>query len=149
MLSDILRYVLYESNQGQVSILKEIKHIKDYIEIERLRLGNMVRVEIEISDQISDQNIEPMLLLTLVENAFKHSQIGVLKAAYVNIELATDNEFLYFKIKNNKAAIQNKLEKGIGNHNTITRLKLDYKDQYEYLITDLDKSYEIYLNIRL
>jgi LytS/YehU family sensor histidine kinase len=62
MLSDILRYVLYESNQGQVSILKEIKHIKDYIEIERLRLGNMVRVEIEISDQISDQNIEPMLV---------------------------------------------------------------------------------------
>lgn len=148
-LSNFMRYLIYDCSKNRVLINKEVDMIQDFIKLYKLNYNSQIAINFKHRLFDENQRIAPMLLLNFVENAFKHSQIGVSKAAYVNIELATDNEFLYFKIKNNKAAIQNKLEKGIGNHNTITRLKLDYKDQYEYLITDLDKSYEIYLNIRL
>ena len=148
MLSDILRYVLYESNQGEVSILKEIKHIKDYIEIERLRLGNMVRVEIEISDQISDQNIEPMLLLTLVENAFKHSESVLAQNRYIKIVFENLNNGFRFLIENSYNPSKKSIEMGcIGLQNIKKRLTLTYPGKHELVSSINDDVYQVDLII--
>ncbi len=148
-LSNFMRYLIYDCSTHRVLINREVTMIQDFIKLYKLNYNS--QIDIDFIHKLYDENqrIAPMLLLNFVENAFKHSQIGVSKAAYVKIELATDHEFLYFKIKNNKMAIQNKLEKGVGNYNTINRLELDYKDRYKFEVTDLESTYEIYLNIRL
>ena len=148
-LSNFMRYLIYDCSTHRVLINREVAMIQDFIKLYKLNYNSQIDIDFKHKLYDENQRIAPMLLLNFVENAFKHSQIGVSKVAYVKIELATDHEFLYFKIKNNKMAIQNKLEKGIGNYNTINRLELDYKDQYEFGVTDLETSYEIYLKIRL
>jgi len=148
MLSDILRYVLYESNQGQVSILKEIKHIKDYIEIERLRLGNLVRVEIEISDKIADQNIEPMLLLTLVENAFKHSESVLAQNRYIKIVFENLENGFRFLIENSFNPSKKSIEMGgIGLQNIKKRLTLTYPGKHELISSIQEDVYQVDLII--
>lgn len=148
MLSDILRYVLYESNQGQVSVLKEIKHIKDYIEIEKLRLANMVRVDIEISEDIQDHMIEPMLLLTLVENAFKHSESVVAKDRYIKILIENVDNGFRFLIENTFNPSKKSIEKGgIGLQNTKKRLSLTYPGKHELISSIKDYVYQVDLKI--
>ncbi len=131
-LSDILRYVLYESNQGHVSILKEIKHILDYVEIEKLRLGNTVNIEVNVDDTIRDQNIEPMLLLTLVENAFKHSENVMAAERFVKIHISALEYGFRFLIENSfDPSKKSKEMGGIGLQNIKKRLSLTYPGKHE------------------
>jgi len=148
-LSNFMRYLIYDCSTHRVLINKEVALIQNFIKLYKLNYNAQINIDFKHKLYDENQRIAPMLLLNFVENAFKHSQIGVSNEAYVVIELATDHEFLYFKTKNNKMSFPNKLEKGIGNQNTINRLELDYKDQYTFEVTDLKESYEVYLNIRL
>lgn len=148
-LSNFMRYLIYDCSTHRVLINKEVAMIQDFIKLYKLNYNAQINIDFKHKLYDENQRIAPMLLLNFVENAFKHSQIGVFNEAYVVIELATDEEFLYFKTTNNKMSLQNKLEKGIGNQNTINRLELDYKDQYTFEVTDLKSSYEVYLKIRL
>ncbi|OYU83768.1 MAG: hypothetical protein CFE24_09780 [Flavobacterium sp. BFFFF2] len=148
-LSNFMRYLIYDCSTHRVLINKEVTLIQNFIKLYKLNYNAQINIDFKHKLYDENQRIAPMLLLNFVENAFKHSQIGVSNEAYVIIELATDHEFLYFKTKNNKMSFPNKLEKGIGNQNTINRLELDYKDQYTFEVTDLKESYEVYLNIRL
>lgn len=148
-LSNFMRYLIYDCSTHRVLINREVAMIQDFIKLYKLNYNAQINIDFKHKLYDENQRIAPMLLLNFVENAFKHSQIGVFNEAYVVIELATDHEFLYFKTKNNKMAIQNKLEKGIGNQITINRLELDYKDHYTFEVTDLKSCYEVYLNIRL
>lgn len=148
-LSNFMRYLIYDCSKHRVLINKEVAMIQDFIKLYKLNYNAQIDINFKYKLYDENQRIAPMLLLNFVENAFKHSQIGVFPEAFVVIELATDDEFLYFKTKNNKMSLQNKLEKGIGNQNTINRLELDYKDQYTFEVTDLKNAYEVYLNIRL
>lgn len=148
-LSNFMRYLIYDCSTHRVLINKEVAMIQDFVKLYKLNYNAQINIDFKHKLYDENQRIAPMLLLNFVENAFKHSQIGVFNEAFVVIELATDEEFLYFKTTNNKMSIQNKLEKGIGNQNTINRLELDYKDQYTFEVTDLKSSYEVYLKIRL
>jgi sensor histidine kinase YesM len=148
-LSNFMRYLIYDCSTHRVLINKEVTLIQNFIKLYKLNYNAQINIDFKHKLYDENQRIAPMLLLNFVENAFKHSQIGVSNEAYVVIELATDQDYLYFKTKNNKTSFQNKLEKGIGNQNTINRLELDYKDQYTFEVTDLKESYEVYLNIRL
>lgn len=148
-LSTFMRYLIYDCSSQRVLISKEVTLIEDFIKLYKLNYSESINITFKHKLFDEGQRIAPMLLLNFIENAFKHSQVGVSKGSYVNIELATDQEFLYFKIVNNKVTLQNKLEKGIGNHNTVSRLDLDYLGQYEYEVTDLEKLYTVNLKIRL
>ncbi len=148
-LSNFMRYLIYDCSTHRVLINKEVAMIQDFIKLYKLNYNAQINIDFKHKLYDENQRIAPMLLLNFVENAFKHSQIGVFNKAYVIIELATDEEFLYFKTRNNKMSVMNKLEKGIGNQNTINRLELDYKDQYTFEVTDLNNTYEVYLKIRL
>lgn len=148
-LSNFMRYLIYDCSSQRVLICKEVSLIDDFIKLYKLNYSSKINISFKHKLFDEGQRIAPMLLLNFIENAFKHSQVGVSKESYVKIELATDQDFLYFKVKNNKIALQNKLEKGIGNHNTISRLELDYIGRYEYEVTDIEKCYTINLKIRL
>ncbi len=148
-LSNFMRYLIYDCSTHRVLINKEVAMIQDFIKLYKLNYNGQINIDFKHKLYDENQRIAPLLLLNFIENAFKHSQIGVFNEAYVVIELATDHEFLYFKTKNNKMPIQNKLEKGIGNQNTINRLELDYKDQFTFEVTDLKNAYEVYLKIKL
>src|SRR5690606_11873155 len=71
-LSDLLRYVLYEASQSEVPLQKELRMLKDYIDLERVRYDDRLDLDIQISEEIGDYKIAPLLLLPLVENCFKH-----------------------------------------------------------------------------
>ncbi len=148
-LSNFMRYLIYDCSSQRVLISKEVTLIDDFIKLYKLNYSADINITFKHKLFDEGQRIAPMLLLNFIENAFKHSQVGVSKESYVKIELATDQDFLYFKIENNKVTLQNKLEKGIGNINTISRLDLDYVGQYEYEVTDLEKRYTVNLKIRL
>jgi len=148
-LSNFMRYLIYDCSNQRVLISKEVSLIDDFIKLYKLNYSSNINIVFKHKLFDDGQRIAPMLLLNFIENAFKHSQVGVSKEAYVKIELATDQDFLYFKVKNNKIALQNKLEKGIGNANTISRLELDYFARYEYEITEIEKCYTVNLKIKL
>lgn len=148
-LSNFMRYLIYDCSSQRVLVSKEVTLIEDFIKLYKLNYSDSIDITFKYKLFDEGQRIAPMLLLNFIENGFKHSQVGVSKGAYVKIELATDQNFLYFKIENNKVTLQNKLEKGIGNSNTISRLDLDYVGQYEYEVTDLEKKYTVNLKIRL
>ncbi len=147
-LSDILRYILYESNQGQVSILKEIQHILDYVEIEKLRLGDAVKIEVEVNENIKDQNIEPMLLLTLVENAFKHSESVMSNERYVKINMSGIENGFKFLIENSFNPSKKSQEMGgIGLQNIKKRLSLTYPGKHELVSNISECMYQVDLKI--
>ena len=148
-LSNFMRYLIYECSSQRVLISMEVTFIKDFINLYKLNYSESINITFKHKLFDEGQRIAPMLLLNFIENGFKHSQVGVSKESFVKIELATDQYYLYFKIENNKVSLQNKLEKGIGNVNTISRLELDYAGQYEYEVIDLEKLYTVNLKIKL
>jgi len=148
-LANFIRYLIYDCSTHRVLINREVTMIYDFIKLYKLNYSDALNITFKHKLFDECQRIAPMLLLNFIENAFKHSQVGVAKGSFVAIELATDQDFLYFKIENNKILFQNKLEKGIGNFNTLSRLDLDYRGQYEYKVTDQEKLYTVNLKIRL
>lgn len=129
-LSNLMEYVLYEVNGVEkVSLLKEIEYINNYVEIEKLRFSNLVSI-ITIGLNIEEIKIPPLLLISFVENAFKHGGNRnpnlIIK---INIEKKEDK--LHFQIINNFIAIENsKVKEGIGLQNTKNRLSLLFDSDY-------------------
>lgn len=139
-LSNLLDYILYQVNKPRVSLKEEVLHIKEYIELEKIRFKDTLKV-IFLSDEI-DENIQiaPMLLIPFVENAFKHGSLvdGFLQ---IEIKVKLDNDQLYFSIRN---TFLNDDEKengngGIGLENIRKRLDLNFKGKYNLMIEEKDK----------
>ncbi|GAA3640064.1 sensor histidine kinase [Flavivirga jejuensis] len=148
-LSDILDYILYRCESTFVPLNKEIELIKNYLSLEKLRYRK--RVNITFSEQIIDTNakIAPLLLLTLVENAFKHSVSQELKEAFISIKISTIKNQIIFDIKNSKPKLRvdkNKIE-GIGLSNAKKQLELLYENRYSLYIKDEKESYHVTLKL--
>lgn len=149
-LSNILRYILYESNQGKVSIRKEMEHVKDYVLIEKLRIGNSVKIELEIEDKLNDELVEPMLFLTLVENAFKHSEQVLPDQRFIHIHAHRVENGFRFLIENSFNPEYKSLERGgIGLQNIKKRLTLIYPNKHDIKSSISDGVYRVDLIIQL
>jgi two-component system, LytTR family, sensor kinase len=148
-LSDLMRYMLYESDDAKVIIEREIEYLRAYIDLQQLRFGD--DVEIKFTSKILDQTqiIEPMLLIPFVENAFKHG-VGMIQNPTIEINLQTENKQLIFEVKN-KVNRQSKEIKdnasGIGLNNVKRRLELLYPENHQLMITDEGEFYVIHLEI--
>lgn len=133
-LSNLLDYILYQVTKPKVSLKEEVLHIKEYIELEKIRFQDTLKVDFK-SDIISEEiEVAPMLLIPFVENAFKHGNIigGFLR---VEVVVSILENKLNFSIKNtvlNRDGTQN--EVGIGLENIRKRLDLVYKDNYQLKI---------------
>lgn len=129
-LSDILRYSLYETQDKEVAVLNEVAIIETYIAIEKMRISEMVSVCFNYKD-IDGSRIAPMLLLPLVENAFKHGVDSTIDNSYINIALYKNENRLVFTCQNNYK--ESKISKvgGIGIQNIQKRLELIYPSRYQ------------------
>ncbi|HKC37156.1 MAG TPA: histidine kinase [Chitinophagaceae bacterium] len=147
-LSDIMRYALSEGNarDGKAPLKDEIEHVRNVIKINQLRFGNNLNVNFEVSGVVNGAMIIPFVLITLVENAFKHGDLK--KQEYpIDIKLNINGNKLYFFCRNKKKSGPKELSTGIGLENIRKRLDLAYGDKYKFAAKDETEFYTIELTI--
>lgn len=129
-LSKILRYMLYETNGAFVPIEKEIKIIKDYIALEQLRYDDTLKITISCGVEDMQQPVPPLLLIPLVENAFKHGTEETRQQPFVDIQLSIEKRLLEFVVKNSteSRAEGRRLVENIGLSNLRRQLELLYRE---------------------
>lgn len=155
-LSSMLDYMLYQCNDRLVSLEKEVTLLENYIALERLRYGDDIEIVFLPTGQVGakaitkDILIGPLILLSIVENAFKHGASGSIDIPKIHIDLKQEGTQLYFKVKNTKNEIQQSDEtsytKGIGVSNVKKQLSLLY-DDYSYEVEDENGWYCVALRI--
>ncbi len=152
-LSGIMKYLTYESNHDMVPLEKEIQLIKDYIEIQRLRIDETddVTIAFNLTGQIEDKFIAPVILLPLVENCFKHG-IEIGEKSIISIKLNLEEEDLFFETKNYffpNLKQPNINEKGVGLENVKKRLELIYPQSFEFDQSKIDGFYIVKLKLKM
>lgn len=134
-LSNLMHYMLYESDQEKVSLTKEINYLQSYIDLQTLRFGHQVQIIFSMQHPPEERFIEPMLLIPLIENAFKHG-IGLIDDPEINIQLKVDGNRLSLEVRNKynlyTQEVKDKVT-GIGLTNLVRRLKLLYPDRHEII----------------
>ncbi len=148
-LSDLMRYMLYESDDTKVAIEREVQYLRAYIELQQLRFGDDIKINFHDRHLAESQSIEPMLLIPFVENAFKHG-VGMIQNPTIDIDLHTEKNRLIFEVKNkvNRQFREVKDEaSGIGLANVKRRLELLYPDNHQLTIKDEADFYLIKLVI--
>ncbi|SNR17687.1 sensor histidine kinase [Tenacibaculum jejuense] len=148
-LSNILRYGIYETENEKIPLSKEIELIKNYIDFEKNRSVLNAKINFEHAIE-KDQKIPPMLLLPLIENAFKHGIKSGIKNPFVIINLVEKNNRLSFHISNNFLE-KNHTDKysGIGIQNVKQQLEILFPNQYTLEIIQKDTDYTVILKIEL
>lgn len=130
-LSDLLRYVTYEGQRNQVALSKEIQQLEHYIDLFQLRSHDQLNIKLE--NRLKDQAllIEPMLLLPLVENAFKHGDFIRNQEAYAHFEVKKEGIFVLFQGENSFLLHEEQKDEqsGVGLRNIDSRLKLVYGEE--------------------
>jgi len=147
-LSDIMRYALSEGNarDGKAPLKDEIEHVRNVIRIQQLRFRNSLNVEFTVEGVLNTAKIIPFVLITIVENAFKHGDLKNTESPIV-IKLREQDNSLYFFCRNKKKNGPKELSTGIGLDNIRKRLDLAYKGNYSITVKDETDFYTTELNI--
>lgn len=145
-LSSLLRYMLYEKSK-EVLLTEEVNHLKNFIELQKLRFDYEIPLVINIDNKIENKLIAPLLLFTLVENAFKHGEFKHPEFPLAIQLLIVDNE-LCFMVENKKGQYQQDKPDGIGIANLKRRLALIYPNRYFFDIEESSTSYKATLKIK-
>lgn len=149
-LSDLLDYMLYKTNAPFVNIADEIKHLKDYIELEKLRYGDRLEVIFTLSGNLNHVQVAPLLFLPIIENCFKHGASGTIENAWVSIDISRGEDLLICKFENSKNENTVSDEKeGIGLSNVKKRLELLYRNNYELKILEERDSFMVVLKLNI
>ncbi len=149
-LSDMMRYVLYECNAGAVPIEKEIQFIKNYIDLERLRHGEEVKIDFTLNGNPGINRIEPLLLIPIVENSFKHGINQHLEKGFIDIEMEVKDRKLFLHAVNSVQNGKQREDKhGIGLDNVKKRLELLYPQNHLLKISPSIKTWEVNLELNL
>jgi LytS/YehU family sensor histidine kinase len=152
-LSDLMSYSLYECRDKYVSLQHEIEFVHNYIDLERVRLDDNVSIEVNVHGEAGNIKIAPLLLMPLIENAFKHGLRQRPENAYVVIDIDLNSkDKVAFSIKNNinSQFIQNKQSNsGIGINNVKKRLELLYSDKHTFEIERSDDTFKVEMKIQL
>ncbi len=154
-LSDMLRYVTYDCQQERVSIQKEVNYIENYIYLQQWRDVRLEQLEVRIDPNLPDLDIEPMLLLPFVENAFKHSYDAKNpKARWIKLELYYHNNILVFVAENSLSQNDTQEEvpdeyMGIGIENVQKRLELLYANRHQLQLEKQADHFRLELTLQL
>jgi two-component system, LytTR family, sensor kinase len=150
-LADIMKYILAESKEDKVALEKEILLLQNYIDLERLRKSDAT-ISFTVTGKSEGQFVTPLLLLPLVENAFKYGLNTVSKNGFINMSMAITDDGLSFLVENNNPPASNKealQSMGIGIDNVKKRLELTYPGKYEMTIAEDAAVFRITLQLRL
>lgn len=151
-LSQMMRYMIYDSNHPFVPLNKEIEYMQNYISLERLRLNNEIPITFDIEGNTDDVLITPLIFITFLENAFKHGVTNNTSNAWVTIAITLEGKECIYEVKNSKivSVKKDKEEKsGIGLQNVQRRLALSYPDRYTLAVDDGPEHYFVKLKILL
>jgi len=149
-LSKILRFMLYETAGDYIAIEQELKIVDDYIALEKLRYDESLRINFNYDVEDLKQALPPLLLIPLVENAFKHGASETRGRPFVDIHLSVRNRQLNFTIKNSTETFsgQGPIKENIGLSNLRRQLQLLYTD-YDLAVSQADSVFTANLKINL
>lgn len=150
-LSDLMRYIVSESEEKKVLLSKEIEHIKNFVALQKLRTGGNTTVHFKIKGLPENQLIAPIILINYIENAFKYG-VNPDIPSEVSIEVGIDGDRVNLDVKNH--IVVNRDNVGIestkeGMRNTRKRLDILYPNKYSLAIEDTGAMYSCTLNIDL
>ncbi len=147
-LSNIMRYMIYDANEETVSIEQEVQYMKDYIELERIRLNQPFELNMNISDDCKPLKIAPLLLFTCLENAFKHGVSDRQSGCWISVELWREGSKLHYRVRNSKVVQPRSSQaSGFGLDNLKKRLALHYPNKHEVEVKESEEEFEIHLII--
>lgn len=148
-LSDLMRYMLYESENEQIALGKEISYLQNYIELQKVRFEEDVDVRFHVEGSPAAQRIEPMLLIPFVENAFKHG-VGMVVDPIITVDLTINEQALLFSVINKitpETAQNRDGSPGIGLKNVQRRLELLYPEAHQLSIKNENGWFEVTLSV--
>lgn len=149
-LSTLMQYMLYQTNE-KVSLQDEIQYLSDYIDLQKQRFGEYITINKVFETPAANFIIEPMLLISFVENAFKHSE-GLTEAPEIDIHLNCKGNKLYFSVRNNYSEYANGSKdrtSGIGLANVRRRLELLYPEKHNLVIEKSGDRFNVLLELML
>ncbi len=148
-LSNFIEYNLYHAQKEWVPLDEELDYLRNFIALHQIRLGDKLKVDMVISDEVYQVQIPPLLLLPLIENAIKHGANNSIRAAWIKIQVQVDTLAHSCQI-----TISNSVEKavesengGVGLANIRQRLKLLYPDKHLMHVVEKPDFYEVQLNL--
>lgn len=149
-LSELINYMLYECASDDVLLSKEIKFIRNYIDIEKMRYGDKLDVDLRVSGEVNERKIAPLILLPFVENCFKHGASEELQQSWVKITVDLQPRITIVKVENNKSSENgHSTKEGIGIQNVKRRLDLLYPAQHELKIISGEETFLVILTIQV
>ncbi|MDQ7947437.1 MAG: histidine kinase [Pedobacter sp.] len=147
-LSEIMRYMIYESNDSWVSLNKEVEYVQSFVELQKLRFKDGASVEININGEIDGQQIVPLILISFVENAFKHGVANDPENP-IRINIISNQKILHFSVSNKKSKTNKDAMGGVGLNNVERRLQLLYPERYKLNIVNSPTHYTTELMLDL
>lgn len=150
-LSSLMRYMLYESDEEKVSLENETDYLQSYIDLQQQRFGSKVKLNVVFRESDKPYQLEPMLLIPFVENAFKHGT-GMIEDPYIDIQLRAERDLLHFTVENKYNPVSDEEKdgtSGIGLTNVKRRLNLLYGKKHLLLIKEQDNRFTVSLQIQL
>ncbi len=149
-LSEVLRYMLYDSEKDKICLEKEISNINSLIELHQIQYDHKAKINFTITGNVRDKLIHPMLLFPFFENAFKHGNLFQPQTSFIHSNLEIKENELCFYIENTYTENLSKDKAGgLGIENVQKRLQLFYPEQYQLNITTSEHIFKVELNIDL
>ena len=147
-LSKMMRFVLYEGNKQGVPLSRELDFIRHYVALMQLRYTEKVKITLDLPQESPDRQIPPLILITFIENAFKHG-ISYQRESFIEMTVAVEGETLRFKCRNSKVDRPNEEKGGVGLANIRKRLNLLYNQRYTLHIDETPDVYTVELMLPL
>ncbi len=150
-LSGLMQYMLYDTDEEKVFISDEIGYLRNYIDLQQQRFGSKVRMDVLLEEPQRNYQIEPMLLIPFVENAFKHG-VGLIENPSIYIHLREEAGGIEFEVRNafnpQKEEVKDRTS-GIGLQNVARRLNLLYPGKHSLLVNRADGIFDVRLKLKL
>jgi two-component system, LytTR family, sensor histidine kinase AlgZ len=151
-LAQMMRYMMYDTNNARVPLSKEVDYMKNYISLEKLRLSEEIPIKFEVQGNTDTVSIAPLIFITFLENAFKHGVSSSAADAWVNVSIQLNGKACNYTVENSKMAETGKTvteKSGIGLQNVKRRLDLSYPDNYELNVEETENRYAVELKLNL
>lgn len=149
-LSDMMRYVLQDNGQNKVPLADELQYLENFVGLQRMRFGGSLPISYSCTGNPSGKKIAQLILITYVENAFKHG-VNAAEENFIHIAIVVDNDNrLVMDVKNRIVHVYTEADSSrIGLENTANRLKLLYPAKHQLRITSEKGIYHVHLEIDL
>jgi len=149
-LKDTTKYMVYECDAALVPLQKEIKMLKDYLELEKVRYGERLEAEINVDGKYENKMITPLLMIPFVENSFKHGASKMLRNPWIKLFIQADEDVLHFTLANSKPADKALHARGgMGLINVKKRLELLYPEDHLLTIDTTVNTFTVNMQLPL